>query len=76
MTGFAQTHLTAVGDSAAALLGARNLADAVAIQFSFARRSLEGAVAASARISGIGARLLSEAARPIVAPLPGSPPRR
>ena len=75
LTGFAQRHLTAAGDSAAALIGARTLADAVEIQLGFARRSLDGAVAASTRMGEIGAQLLSDAARPIVAPPAGSPRR-
>jgi hypothetical protein len=69
----ARANLTAAGDSAAALAGARNLADAVQIQFGFARRSLEAMAASSARLIEIGARLASEASRPIVAPLTGSP---
>jgi hypothetical protein len=75
MTGFAQSHLIAAGDSATAIIGARSLADAVETQFGFARRSLEGAFAASTRMSEIAVRLVSEAARPIVAPLAAAPRR-
>ena len=72
MTGLAQATLTEAGDSAAALAGARSLADAVEIQFGFVRRSFASLIAGSTRLSEIGARLASEASRPIVAPLSGS----
>jgi hypothetical protein len=72
MTGLAQATLTEVGDSAAALTRARNFADAVEIQLGFARRSFASLIAGSTRLSEIGARLASEASRPIVAPLGGS----
>ena len=74
MTGMAQASLTEAGDSAAALVGARNLADAIEIQFGYARRSFAALIAGSTRLSEIGATLISEASRPIVAPL-GHPPR-
>jgi len=72
MSGLTGANLTAAGDSAAALLGARNFADAVEIQIGFARRSLDALVTGGIRLSEIGARLASEASRPIVAPLAGS----
>jgi hypothetical protein len=74
MSGLTRANLTAAGDSAAALLGARNFADAVEIQIGFARRSLDALVAGGMRLSEIGARLASEASRPIVAPLGGRGP--
>jgi hypothetical protein len=74
VTGIAQASLTEAGDSTAALIGARNLADAIEIQFGYARRSLAALIAGSTRLSEIGATLISEASRPIVAPL-GHPPR-
>jgi phasin family protein len=72
MTGLARATLTEAGESAAALIHARNFADAVEIQFGFARRSFASLIARSTRLSEIGARLATEASRPIVAPLGGS----
>jgi hypothetical protein len=72
MSGLTRANLTAASESATALLGARNFADAVEIQIGFARRSLDAMVAGGMRLSEIGARLASEASRPIVAPLTGS----
>jgi hypothetical protein len=69
VTGMAHANLTAAGDSTAALIGTRNFADAVEIQLGFARRSIEAAFAGTARLNDIGARLASDASRPIVAPL-------
>jgi hypothetical protein len=69
VTDLASTNLTAAGESAAALIGARNVAAAFEIQLDFARRSLETMLTGSARLSEIGVRLANEAARPIVAPL-------
>jgi hypothetical protein len=68
MSGMAHANLAAAGDSAAAMIGARSFADAVEIQLGFARRSLDSLLAGSARLSDIGARLASDASRPIVAP--------
>jgi hypothetical protein len=72
MSGMAHANLTAAGDSAAAMIGARSFADAVEIQLGFARRGLDSLLAGSARLSDIGARLASDASRPIVAPLTGA----
>jgi hypothetical protein len=72
MSGMAHANLTAAGDSATAMIGARSFADAVEIQLGFARRSLDSLLAGSARLSDIGARFASDASRPIVAPLAGS----
>jgi hypothetical protein len=72
MTGLAHTTLTEAGESAAALIHARNFADAVEIQFGFVRRSFASLIAGSTRLSEIGAQLASKASRPIVAPLGGS----
>ena len=72
MTGLAQTALTEAGDNAAALMRAGSFADAVEIQFGYARRSVASLIAGSIRLSEIGARLMTEASRPIVAPLGGS----
>jgi hypothetical protein len=71
MTDLAQATLTAACDGAAALAGARNFADAIEIQFGFAQRGFASLIAGSARLSEIGARLASEASRPIAAPLTG-----
>jgi hypothetical protein len=67
MGGMAHANLTAAGDSATAMISARSFADAVEIQLGFARRSLDSLLAGSARLSDIGARLASDASRPIVA---------
>ena len=72
MTGLAQTTLTEAGDSAAALMRAGSVADAVEIQFGYVRRVFTSLIGGSARLSEIGAKLMSEASRPIVAPFGGS----
>jgi hypothetical protein len=61
-----RSNLTAAGDSVAALLGSRNLVDAVEIQLGFARRSLDAMVAGSSKLSEIGLRLANDAAKPIL----------
>lgn len=68
MTGLAQTTFTEAGDSAAALICARTLADAVEIQLGYARRSFASLIAGSTRLSEIGASLLSETSRSSPAP--------
>jgi hypothetical protein len=68
VTGLTQTTLTEAGDNAAALIGARTLADAVEIQFGYARRSFASLIAGTTRLSEIGASLLSETSRPVLAP--------
>jgi hypothetical protein len=75
IAGMAQASLTEAGNSATALIGARNFADAVEIQFGFARRSFAALIAGSTRLSEIGATLMSEISRPIVAPMGGAPRR-
>jgi len=72
MTGLAQTTLTEAGDSAAALMRAGSVADAVEIQLGYVRRSFASLISGSTRLSEIGAKLMSEASRPIVAPFGGS----
>ena len=72
MTGLAQTTLTEAGDSAAALMRAGSVADAVEIQLGYVRRAFTSLIGGSTRLSEIGARLMSEASRPIVAPFGGS----
>ncbi|HEV2187407.1 MAG TPA: phasin family protein [Stellaceae bacterium] len=72
MTGLVQTALTEAGDSAAALVRAGSVADAVEIQLGYVRRSFTSLIGGSARLSEIGAKLMSEASRPIVAPFGGS----
>jgi hypothetical protein len=72
MTGLAQTTLTEAGDGAAALSRARSLTDAVETQFDYARRSLAMLIAGSTRMSEVGANLMSEASRSILAPLSGT----
>jgi len=72
MTGLAQATLTEAGDGAAALSLSRNFADAVEIQFAFARRNFAALIAGSTRLSEIGAHIASEASRRIAAPLGGS----
>jgi phasin family protein len=74
LAGMARTGITETGDSAAALAGARNFTEAMAIQFGFAQRGIAAMLAGSARLSEIGVRLATEATRPIVASLPA--PRR
>ena len=68
MTGLAQTTFTDAGDSAGALIRARTLADAVEIQFGYARRSFASLIAGSTRLSEIGANLLSQTSRPMLVP--------
>jgi hypothetical protein len=75
ITGMAQASLTEAADSATALIRARNFADAVEIQFGFARRSFAALIAGSTRLSEIGTTLMSEISRPIVAPTHGLPRR-
>lgn len=72
MTELAQTTLTEAGDSAAALMRAGNFAAAVEIQLGYSQRSMASLLASSARLSEIGVKLMTEASRPIVAPLGGS----
>ncbi len=72
VSGLTQAALTDAGDSAAAIIRARNLSDAVEVQFGFARRSIAALIAGSARLSEIGTQLAADAARPVVAPLCGS----
>ena len=72
MSGIAGAQMTAAGNHVAALAGARNVADAVEIQLGFARRSLDTMVAGGSRLGEIGARLVSDASRPIVAPFAGT----
>jgi hypothetical protein len=71
MSDLAHANLTVAGDSATAMVGARNFTAAVEIQLGFARRSFDSLLAGSARLSEIGVRLTREASRPIVAPLAG-----
>jgi hypothetical protein len=71
MAGLARANLTVAGESAVALAGASNFTDAVEIQLGFARRGFDVLVSGSTRIGEIGARLASDASRPIVAPLAG-----
>jgi hypothetical protein len=68
MTGLAQTTFTEAGDSAAALICARTLADAVEIRLGYVRRSFALLIAGSTRLSEIGASLLSETSRSSPAP--------
>ena len=72
MTELAQTTLTEAGDNAAALMRAGNFVDAIKVQFGYIRRSVASMVGASTRISEIGANLMTEASRPIVAPPSGA----
>lgn len=71
MTGLAHAAVTDAGNSAAAMIRAKSLTDAVAIQLDFARRSVAAMIAGSARLSEIGVQLATDASRPIVAPLRG-----
>ena len=68
MSGLASSNLTAAGDSVTALLRARSFADAVEIQLSFARRSLEAIVDGSTRLGEIGLRLTNNASKPMLEP--------
>jgi hypothetical protein len=68
MSGLASSNLTAAGDSVTALLRARSFADAVEIQLSFARRSLEAIVDGSTRLGEIGLRLTNDASKPMLEP--------
>ena len=68
VTGLARATATEAAQSAAAMARARNLAEVVEIQFSYAQRSLAAIIAGSTRLSEIGSTLLGEASRPIVAP--------
>jgi hypothetical protein len=72
MTELAQAALTEAGDSTAALIRAGNLSAAVEIQLGYSQRSVASLIASTARLSEIGMRLMTEASRPIVAPLSGS----
>lgn len=63
---FARTTLSATGDSMTALLRAKNLADAVDIQQSLARRNLEAIAAGTARLGELGLRLLVSANNPFL----------
>jgi hypothetical protein len=64
--GLTRSNLTAAGDSVTALLGSRNLADAVEIQLGFARRSLDAMVSGSTKLGEIGLRLANDAAKPML----------
>ena len=70
--GLTRASLTAAGDSAAALLRARNLADVVEIQLGFARQSIESLVGGSTRLGELGLRLANDAAVSLKSPFPAA----
>ena len=70
--GLTRSNLTAAGDSVTALLGSRNLVDAVEIQFGFARRSLDAMLGGSTKLAEIGLRLANDAEAPVLRPFPGN----
>jgi len=68
MSGLARSNLIAAAENASALAGTRSLAEAMEVQFTFVRSSLDTMAAGSKRLSEIGASLVTEVSRPIVAP--------
>lgn len=72
VTDLAQTTLSEAGDSAAALMHSGNFAAATEIQLGYARRSVASLVASSTRLSEIGASLMADASRALIAPPSGS----
>jgi len=69
MTGLARSGIVSAGESATALLGTKNLADAIEVQIAFARRNMEAIFGGSVKLTEIGVRLASEASRPILSRL-------
>jgi hypothetical protein len=69
MAGMAQTNLTAGSEAATALLGARSFAEIVAINAGLAQRSVGSLLQCSARVSEIGVRSASHAARAFLSQL-------
>lgn len=68
MSGLTRASLMAVGDGLTALLTARNLVDAVEAQLGAARRGLDTFADGSTRLGGLGLRLASDAAKPMLRP--------
>jgi len=66
LSGLARSGIAAAADTATAMLGARTLADALEVQAGFARRSVDAAIDGSTKLSEIGARVTTEASRPLL----------
>jgi hypothetical protein len=64
VTGLVHAGATAAQDGAAALLGAKTLAEAIDVQIGLARRNLDTLAAGSIKLTEIGSRLAREASRP------------
>lgn len=66
MAGVSRSGLAATADAAVALIGARSFAEALEINAALARRGIDTAFEASARLSEIGAKTVADASRPML----------
>jgi hypothetical protein len=66
VTGMTRSGMAAAADAGLALLGVRTCAEAVEINASLARRGVEAMIEGSARLSEIGVKAVSDAARPLL----------
>jgi hypothetical protein len=72
VTGMTRSHFAAAADASVALIGAKTFSEAVEINAALARRGVDAMIQASARLSVIGARAVSDASQPILSRLGGS----
>ena len=69
ITGMTRSGISAASDAAIALLGARNVSEAVDINAGLARRGVDAVIEGSAKLSDIGLKAVGEASRPMLAHL-------
>ena len=66
MTSFTRSEMAAAANSATAMLGAKNLTEAVEVNIGYARRSFDALIGSAAKLSEIGAKAAAEASKPML----------
>ena len=66
VTGLTRNSMVASADAALALLAARTFAEIVEINAGLARRGVDAAISGSARLSEIGLKTMTDAAKPLL----------
>lgn len=66
VTGRAGSGIAAAADAAVALIGVRTLSEAIEINATLARRTLDAMIEGSTKLSEIGVKAVSEASRPVL----------
>ncbi|GEM_PF-5350348 len=66
MSGLIRAGIATTTASAAALLGVKTLTEAIEIQTDFARRGVDTMLAGATKVSGIGAKFVADAFKPLL----------